>query len=195
MRIIISILLFSLWIYALSIFKRKQMNAFYFVTGSAGFFLVNFILFKKRIALLATKMLEFLLDKINLDFYQVYPDFHQIFLKDIDFTLFINYECSGMIEILVFISVMLFFPKMKPVKRSICIIVGTIYTILANLVRLLVVIGAMNIYGADYYYIAHSVLGRIVFYALTILLYFYIITWQQLKTQKTGRFEYNKEKK
>ena len=44
------------------------------------------------------------------------------------------------------------------------------------------------------YYIAHTYVGRIFFYAATIVLYFYVFTKSQVVRMKVGSFSYDKEK-
>ena len=47
--------------------------------------------------------------------------------------------------------------------------------------------------GTDFYYIAHTIIGRIVFYILQVILYFYVFTKPQVLGMKTGGFGYDKK--
>ena len=47
--------------------------------------------------------------------------------------------------------------------------------------------------GTDYYYVAHTIVGRIVFYVLQVILYFFIFTKPHVLKMKTGDFGYNKK--
>ena len=46
--------------------------------------------------------------------------------------------------------------------------------------------------GTDYYYMAHTIVGRIFFYLLQVILYFYVFTKPQVLRMKTGGFNYSK---
>lgn len=45
--------------------------------------------------------------------------------------------------------------------------------------------------GTDYYYFAHTFVGRIIFYVLQVILYFFVFTRPQIKRTQTGGFTYN----
>ncbi len=186
------------WAYVLTVFKRKNMSAFWFIWGVMGAFSLTFILFKDILAEGCAKCLEYLLLGVQhfCTFYDVYPTYNIVFVnsKESAISLFIDYECSGAIEVLVLMSIILFFPKLSVLRRIIYIVLGFIYTMLANGLRMFAIAFAISKMGSRAYYMAHSVVGRIVFYILTVLLYFYMFTWQQIRTQITGRFAYGDSK-
>lgn len=41
------------------------------------------------------------------------------------------------------------------------------------------------------YFVAHTIVGRIIFYGFTIVLYFYVFTKGQIRRQKIGKFNYD----
>lgn len=191
------VLLFSIaYIYVLSILKREKLNAAFFTVGVAGFLVIVFYLLRQPMTYICTKILEYILGLSNkaLHFYEVYLTYNIIFIeaKDSFVSLFIDYECSGVIEVMILTAIVLFFPCLSIPRKIAYILIGFTYTMIANVIRLICVASAINKYGSSVYYIAHSVIGRIVFYIFTIVLYFYMFTWRQLKTQITGRFSYNK---
>jgi exosortase family protein XrtG len=113
--------------------------------------------------------------------------------KNADISMLIDYECCGIIEILVVISIVSFFPLFSLKEKIWYSFIGYVYTTLANAIRLLVISYIIYLNGNNSYYIAHSFVGRVVFYILTIMLYFYIISRNQIKSQKVGNFEYEAE--
>lgn len=184
-----------IWAYLLWVLNREKMTAFRFLTGSIGFFVLVFTMLRYYLVWGCIKILEFFLlicSKI-FPFYTLYEQYNVMFInhENAAISLFIDYECCGFIEILVVVSVILFFPLFKAKQRVIYGIVGVIYTMLANLIRLLLITYFIYIYGNNAYYVAHSVLGRIIFYMFTLFFYFYIISWNQIKKQKVGRFIYD----
>ena len=56
----------------------------------------------------------------------------------------------------------------------------------ANIIRLFVIGTTIYYFGNDAYYIAHTIVGRIIFYALSVILYYYIFTKSQIVKQKIG---------
>ena len=182
------------WVYVLMVCRKRAMNAFFFIIGTAGMFFLTFILLRTPVTILCSKCLEYLLlgSSHFFRFYSVYPEYNVVFVTSGDsaISLYIDYECSGAIELLVFFSVVIFFPKLSLLRRVVYAVVGFVYTMLANAIRVLCIAYAINRLGSNAYYMAHSIVGRIVFYVLTILLYFYLFTWQQIRTQITGRFAY-----
>lgn len=65
--------------------------------------------------------------------------------------------------------------------------------VLANVVRIILIAEIIHIGGTQWYYIAHSLVGRIVFYAFTVVLYFYVFTKPQIVRMKVGRFAYERD--
>ena len=108
------IIFLIIWIYLLSVLKRKKLSAFFFMLGTTGTFLITFSVFKSLLAKIFTKILCFILEYIShiLPWYTMYRDYNIIFIdhNDAAISLFIDYECSGVIEILVITSIIAFFP-------------------------------------------------------------------------------------
>ena len=194
-KLLLLYLLFIIWLYVLYLLKREKLTAFYFIIGSSGLFSFIFLVFKNILSIFFTSVLEFILSMLNniFSFYQVYPNYNMLFVNNSSgsISLVIDYECCGLIEILVASSIILFFPLFNFSRKLICTIIGFLYIMLANSIRLLVVTYVIYRYGNNFYYTAHSVVGRIVFYILTVIFYFYMLSWQQIKNQRVGRFDYN----
>ena len=193
-EIALLIVFLIVWVYILFLLKRKKLTAFYFMIGASGFFLTMFIVFKSILAKGCTYVLVTLMDWLShiFKYYTMYKAYNIIFINhnDAAISLFIDYECSGVIEIFVVLAVILFFPLFKWKDKIIYSIIGIGFTMMANIVRLLVVTGIIYRYGNNAYYLAHSVVGRIIFYVLTLFLYFYLLSWKQIKAQKVGRFSF-----
>lgn len=192
--LIFILLLFLFWIYILTVFKREKLTAFYFIWGTAGSFSFTFFFFKDFLANLLSDMLINTMKYISkiIPTYQVYSEYNTIFIdhNDAAISLFIDYECCGMIEAIIIICIILFFDAIDKKYKILFSFIGFIYTFLANIIRLLIVIQIIYLKGNQAYYISHSIIGRIVFYILNLFLYFYMITYPQIKKQKIGRFDY-----
>ena len=109
-------------------------------------------------------------------------------------SLLIDFECSGILEIMAYLSLLAFFQAYSRYERIAVGVIGTVYIILANAIRI-TVIGVIIYYkGMSAYYMAHTFVGRIVFYGLSIMLYFIVFTKAQIVRQKVGGFTYGTNK-
>ena len=95
-------------------------------------------------------------------------------------TLKIDFECSGIIEITAFLSLLIFFNVYSRYEKVIIGCIGTVYIIVANALRIILICLIIHFKGVDYYYISHALIGRIFFYILSIILYFYVFTKAQI---------------
>ena len=196
-ELLLCAVLFIIWLYVLSVFKKRRLAAFHYILGASGLFIFVFLLFKKPLTLGISHIVLFLMDLLGklTGFFTVFADYNLIFIDNsrCSISMYIDYECCGVIEILVLVCLVLFYPLFGPVKKLIYSILGAVYIMAANIFRLFVVSLVIYYFGNDAYYISHAVVGRIVFYILTILLYFYLLSYNQIKNQRVGRFDYGKD--
>ena len=73
-------------------------------------------------------------------------------------------------------------------------ILGTSFIILANAVRIIAICVIIYIWGMPAYSVAHTIVGRLLFYGLSIMLYFFVFTKTQIVRQKVGGFTYGMDK-
>ena len=182
-----------IWLYFLTVFKRNKLESYFFIIGSIG----NFIfLLKGLMSILIdplAKLITYLVGLLGYFFpvIQSYPQYKLIFLDiGTPISLYIDFECSGILEILVFISLILFFSGYNVLNRFSLCIIGTLYIIFANVIRILSIIAITSI-NVRYYYVAHTLVGRLVFYTLTIIFYYVVFTKNQILNQKVGNFKYD----
>ncbi len=70
---------------------------------------------------------------------------------------------------------------------------GVLWIMAANIIRLFSICLIINWFGNESYYVAHTIVGRLLFYALSIILYFYVFTRAQIRKQRVGEFGYDSE--
>ena len=107
-------------------------------------------------------------------------------------TLQVDFECSGIIETMVFISILAFFKVYTIPERLVVGVFGFLYILVANALRIVLICLSVHFGGMSAYYVAHTYLGRIFFYAATVVLYFYVFTKPQVVRMKVGSFSYDK---
>ena len=91
-----------------------------------------------------------------------------------------------------FLSLLAFYAVYSVPERIYVGIIGTLYTLLTNALRISVICTMIHFLGTDYYYVAHTVVGRIIFYVLQVILYFFVFTKAHVLKMKTGDFAYTK---
>lgn len=92
----------------------------------------------------------------------------------------IDYECSGIIETTAFASLLAFYPMYSRKEKVFYLILGLLWIYLSNVIRLMIVIIMVHVGGASMFYLAHTIIGRIVFYILVIALYYNVFTYSRL---------------
>ena len=195
MKIVIAILAVLLWIGMLEILRRADLKFWRYLAGSCGAFLLMMILVRPYVTVpLARLVAAFagIIGKLT-GTYQAYFRYGVIFIQSAKgaITVNIDLECSGVIEIAAFLSLLFLFSVYKVPERIYVGIIGTLYTIITNALRISIICFVIHFFGTDYYYFAHTFVGRIVFYVLQVVLYFFVFTRPQIKRTQTGGFTYN----
>ncbi|MBU7543633.1 exosortase family protein XrtG [Weissella cibaria] len=189
------VLLGGAWLYVLSVLKRIGWSAAYVVLGVVGTFFII-------ISLVNNNVISFLM-RLNTSgagvvgmltgFYTVAPTLGIIHIVSglSAINLFITYECSALIELAAYIALVLFFPFFKNLQQRLKLLgFGVIYLLLANMLRLTVTALIIHFLGLPSLIWAHVFFGRLIFYVLTIILYFYVFTRSQVLHIKIGRFDF-----
>ncbi len=193
-RLILGAVLALIWWYLLRVTDRAQLNFWHFLVGSGGLFILLIILVQPVL----TKPLGRIVAAIAGLFGSLTHTFSAFFRYGVlfiraaggDMTLQIDFECSGIIEILAFISLLAFFRVYTRNQRVVIGLLGTVAIILSNVLRIIVICEIIYFGGPQVYYVSHSLVGRFIFYGLTVLLYFFVFTKPQIVSMKVGSFKY-----
>lgn len=194
MKYILAVFLLCLWVYLLYVTNKVKLNFWHFIVGAAGLFII--MMFTVRPLL--TEPLAHGVAAIAGLFGSLTDTFSPFFKYGILFvdsaagaiTLQIDFECSGIVEIMAFLSLLVFFRVYSKAERIIVGIVGVVYIMLANALRLIIICEMIHFMGTEVYYVAHTIVGRLVFYALSVMMYFYVFTKPQIVRMKIGKFKY-----
>jgi len=173
-----------IWIYMLSVLKRAKLTAFYFIVGSVGLFFIlmsistpYWIWFFTHAVINGVSWLGNLLNMAH-----TYPKYGLVYIinRMTPVMMTIDYECSGIIETMAYTGLLAFYPMYSRKEKVFYLLLGTLWIYLSNVIRLLIVIIMVHFGGAGMYYLAHTILGRIVFYLLIIALYYNVFTYSRL---------------
>lgn len=198
---VFAILAFVVWIYLLSVFYRGKMGFFYFIFGSIGsfFFLMLYLkpILMPVLVQLVTSVTGILGKGTGL--FEAYRDYSILFIESPKdggaLSLYIDFECSGIIEILVFISLLAFFQVYGIWQRIVIGAIGCVVIFFSNVTRIFIICVMIRLWGNEVYYLAHTLIGRIVFYIFAVLLYYFVFTKAQIVRQKVGGFSYAQNNK
>lgn len=181
---IIVIIATIIWFYILTILKRAEIHGVFYWVGTIGFFLLITYFFHDPIFQLLSYLVSKTIEVIGqlTDLYSIKTNIHLIYVRSkLDLILLnINYECSGVLELLVFVSLLIFYPIYSVLEKFFRLIEGFIWIITANILRILLVILSLKYFGIDSLFLAHSIISRILFYILIIILYYNVFTKQQI---------------
>jgi exosortase family protein XrtG len=88
----------------------------------------------------------------------------------------IDIECSGLLEFMVFTGLMLFFNGFTWKYRATVLPLGIAATFVMNVVRIAIIVATIHFGGKNMIYVAHTVVGRAIFFMMVIALYWYVFT-------------------
>lgn len=189
-----SIVVFILWVYLLTVLKRGKLDFWYFIAGSVGLFIFS-VIWIEPVAVGPLQKAVAAAAGIPGQLTGIYESYFQkgiIFISTggTSLSLYIDFECSGIIETLAFFALLWFFPVYRLYEKVAVSIAGGLLIFASNVLRIFVICLVVYFFGGDMYFLAHTIIGRLVFYACTITLYFYVFTKSQIIRQKVGGLRY-----
>ncbi|MDF2878385.1 MAG: exosortase family protein [Clostridia bacterium] len=192
--IILKSLLFVLWLYILITFERGKLHFFKFVVGAVGLFFFLMIFFEPYLVSVLSRMVTVVSGIVGdaTGYYQTFHDYSLIVIarNQEAISLYIDYECAGVIEILAFAALVWFFPIYNTLEKIVVTALGIVWIFMANILRIFTICILVYYYGNNMFYFAHTIFGRVIFYTLSIVLYFYVFTRSHIKRQKVGHVSY-----
>ncbi|MFT8469926.1 MAG: exosortase family protein XrtG [Oenococcus sp.] len=184
-----------IWVYLLSVFKRAKLTAFYFILGSIGLFFILIALSRPYGVWLLSSLVTWgtgILGSLTGMFSTFYRE-NLIEIANTHHTIlmFVDYECSGIIETTAFWGLVAFYPVYSRKERSLIAVGGALWIYLANILRLFVVATLIYFFGGQAFFWAHSILGRLFFYILVIILYYNVFTKAHIIKNFAGKLTYS----
>lgn len=194
---ILLIFLFVLWVYIISVLTRAKLYFFKFLIGAVGLFFFMMIFLQPYLVGILSKSVAAVAGIVG-DITGFYESFYQYSLILISkgsttISMYIDYECSGVIEMLAFTALLWFFPVYSTLEKIMYNVAGLAWIFVANIIRIFIICALVYKFGNNMFYFAHTIFGRVVFYILSIILYFYVFTKSQIKRQKVGNVSYGND--
>ena len=189
------ILAVAFWLFILYVLHRADLRFWKFLWGSIGSFILLMVFVRPYVTMPLSQMVTALSGVVGsvTDTFDAYFKYAIIYVPTADssITLQIDMECSGVIEIMAFVSLLAFFNVYDRFEKVAVGIGSVLLIMLFNALRIVIICEIVHFFGVDAYGIAHTYIGRIVFYALTVLMYFYVFTRSQVIRMKVGEFRYD----
>ena len=189
------ILAVAFWLFILYVLHRADLRFWKFLWGSIGSFILLMVFVRPYVTMPLSQMVTALSGVVGsvTDTFDAYFKYAIIYVPTADssITLQIDMECSGVIEIMAFVSLLAFFNVYDRFEKVVVGIGSVLLIMLFNALRIVIICEIVHFFGVDAYGIAHTYIGRIVFYALTVLMYFYVFTRSQVIRMKVGEFRYD----
>lgn len=186
------------WIYVLKALDRAKLEFWRYMVGSMGLFIILMITLRESLTLPLARGVAAMAGMIGdlTNTFVAYFKYGIIFIETSagSMTLQIDMECSGVIEIMAFLSLLVFFRVYNKYERVVVGVLGTAYVMVCNALRIVIICEAVHFLGTDVYFIAHTFIGRIFFYGMTVILYFYVFTKAHIIQMKVGNFSYGNNK-
>ena len=192
MNVAVLILVTVIWLGGVIFFYQRKIWIFFYVLGTIGFaalfVFINRNVFHSEVFLAKStaQSIHLLTNLVNIPT-QVFEEAPGLLLvlvvvqREGWTALQIGVESSALLEISVLTSLILFYPGWKLYERSWRILAGIILTWLANLIRMLMIVLMLHLLGKEVLVIAHTFLGKLIFFVMTIAIYWYLITLPSLK--------------
>lgn len=194
LRYIVCAVLLVAWIYLLSVLDRAKLNFWHFIAGSLGLFVFLMVMIRPVMTEPLAKAVAAMAGLIGslTGTFSSFFRYGIIFVQSIfgSITLQIDFECSGIIEIMAYLSLLVFFRVYTKHERVFLSVLGVVYVMLANTLRVVIICESIHFFGPDVYHMSHTIIGRIVFYFLSIVLYFFVFTKPHIVRMKIGKFTY-----
>lgn len=193
---ILSILIFLIWIFFIWISSKYKMHFYKFILGSVGAFGFLMLIGQGTIQALLQYAVTYstgILGKM-LNIYQSYPEYSMItvYYKYEAISFFVDFECSGIIEMLVFICLLMFYPIYSMKEKLRLMLLGSIYIFLANVFRIFVICSILKAFGPQLIFFTHTIFARLLFFFMMIILYYRVFTRPHILRQKVGNLGYGK---
>ena len=156
-----------LWLFLLHVLKKSSLNFWRFLVGSVGAFLLLLFFLEPVLTQPLARIVALLASipgKIG-GIYNAHYKYGVIFVESggSAISLKIDFECSGIIEIIAYLSLLMFYWVYTVYERVYVGVLGVIAIVAANALRIIVICLFLYFGGIGMYYTAHTFVGLFVF--------------------------------
>jgi exosortase family protein XrtG len=103
--------------------------------------------------------------------------------QDVGWTMLqVGVESSGLLEIGVLTGLLSVYPGWSVQRRFTLIIIGVTLTMVANVLRVLVIVAMLHLLGKEALLLAHTFVGKVIFFVFMVSIYWFLITRPTIQT-------------
>lgn len=193
---LLPIVLLVIWVALLLVFRKVKVYFFFFLFGCVGLF--GFLMYfgmntvEKYLQYYVTYVIWIIGNITGL--YKASPGYSMITayhnVQAVSF--FVDYECSGFIETLVYFCLLIFYPVYHFWKRILYVILGIVYIFISNVIRVFTICLITKVYGSQLFFFSHTIFARVLFFFFMVILYYVVFTRPHILKQKVGNMSYGK---
>ena len=180
----------SLWLAVTAFFMRHRIWLLYFIWGAVGFTIILLMILR------GSPVEHFMEQQSGIVLQYVLSVLHIVTLDDRGAagtltalnkltntwtTMGIDIETSGILEMCIFVGMMIFYPGYTVAMRTKYSLIGIMLIYIINITRMATVISVIQLGGGDFLSFGPLVMGRLVYFILTIALYWAFFTKPTLK--------------
>ena len=179
------------WIILLLFFRSHRNWLPYYVLGSVGlaFALIGVgrLLFLEQFLQASTASSVHLLSVISGVETRLFPAVPGALMvlvipQNLGWTVLnIGLESSGLLEIGVLTGMVGFYPGWSLRRRLLTVSLGVFATYAANVVRVSFIVASLHWGGKDLLFISHTVGGRLIFFAMVVLIFWFVLSLPTLR--------------
>ncbi len=180
------IVLFLLWIAGLVFLRHYRIWLLYYALGAIGAaYWISLAAHATPLETALAQSVAWVVNRVTNTIGVPTRIFHNapevllvlVITQDIGWTmLHIGVESSGLLEMSVLFSLLVFYPSRSWKHKVGLIIAGLLLTWLANILRVLVIVVMLNRLGKAVLFLAHTLIGRTLFFFLTVGIYWLLLT-------------------
>ena len=192
---LVGILATAVWLYVLHVMSKAKLPAWRFFWGGAGLFILMMVFVRPVLTQPLAQGVSALAGFFGRATGTFTPYFKYgtifVYTPSGPMTLQIDMECSGILEIMAYLALLVFFDIYNLQEKILVALLGIFYILIANAMRIVLICEIIHFGGSGYYFMAHTYIGRIFFYVLSVLLYFYVFTKPHIIKMRVGTFKYD----
>lgn len=181
LKILAAIILLSLYVYLVIIFRQNRAWLTYYVVATFGLVLIIVLSLKfsgleKYIEFLEMTIVRLVAVPIGTNAQPIGMTTVQVQDSVGPIALNMGIESSGLIESAVLVSLIGFYPAFSWQRKLRFLGIGLGVIVIANIFRVLIIVSMTHFLGRETIFLAHAVIGRLFFLACVIALFWYVIT-------------------
>lgn len=194
MQLVVLALVVAAWLFVLRTLERAKLSFWHYIVGAVGLFVIMMVFLRPVVTEPLARVVTSLAGLVGraTGTFEAYFRYSVIYVPtpNSSITLQIDLECSGVIESMAFVSLLAFYRVYSPYERVGVGAAGLAILIAANALRIVVICEIVHFFGVGAYSVAHTYIGRLLFYAITVALYFYVFTKPQIESMRVGEVNY-----